>query len=86
MYKCIIYDTTRFKGVIVMNLSELCSEACFCESNPRMGDLLRNLVWGAKSGQCCVIGGGSLQIWLSEQNFIPTTEPKLVDRRSMAVW
>jgi hypothetical protein len=23
--------------------------------------------------------------WLSEQNFIPTIEPKLVDRRSMAV-
>jgi hypothetical protein len=27
-----------------------------------MGDLLGNLVWGAKSGQYCVIGGGSLQM------------------------
>jgi len=27
-----------------------------------MGDLLRSLVWGAKSGQYCVIGGGSLQM------------------------
>jgi hypothetical protein len=26
-----------------------------------MGDLLGSLVWGAKSGQYCVIGGGSLQ-------------------------
>jgi hypothetical protein len=25
-----------------------------------MGDLLGSLVWGAKSGQYCVIGGGSL--------------------------
>jgi len=27
-----------------------------------MGDLLGSLVWGAKSGQNCVIEGGSLQI------------------------
>jgi hypothetical protein len=27
-----------------------------------MGDLLGSLVWGAKSGQHCVIGGGSLQM------------------------
>jgi hypothetical protein len=27
-----------------------------------MGDLLGNLIWGAKSGQYCVIGGGSLQM------------------------
>jgi hypothetical protein len=27
-----------------------------------MGDLLGSLVWGAKSGQYCVIGGGSLQL------------------------
>jgi hypothetical protein len=27
-----------------------------------MGDLLGSLVWGAKSGQYCVIGGGSLQM------------------------
>jgi hypothetical protein len=26
-----------------------------------MGDLLESLIWGAKSGQYCVIGGGSLQ-------------------------
>jgi hypothetical protein len=26
-----------------------------------MGDLLGSLIWGAKSGQYCVIGGGSLQ-------------------------
>jgi hypothetical protein len=25
-----------------------------------MGDLLGSLIWGAKSGQYCVIGGGSL--------------------------
>jgi hypothetical protein len=31
-----------------------------------MGDLLGILVWGAKSGQYCVIGGGSLQM-VSEQ-------------------
>jgi hypothetical protein len=30
-----------------------------------MGDLLGSLIWGAKSGQYCVIGGGSLQM-LSE--------------------
>jgi hypothetical protein len=29
-----------------------------------MGDLLGSLVWGAKSGQYCVIGGGPLQIEL----------------------
>jgi hypothetical protein len=27
-----------------------------------MGDLLGSLVWGAKSGQYCVIGGESLQM------------------------
>jgi hypothetical protein len=27
-----------------------------------MGNLLGSLVWGAKSEQYCVIGGGSLQI------------------------
>jgi len=27
-----------------------------------MGDLLGSLVWGAKSGQYCVIGGRSLQV------------------------
>jgi hypothetical protein len=27
-----------------------------------MGDLLGSLVWGAKSGQYCVIGGGSLHL------------------------
>jgi hypothetical protein len=27
-----------------------------------MGNLLGSLVWGAKSGQYCVIGGGSLQM------------------------
>jgi hypothetical protein len=49
MYKYTIYDTTRFKAVMVMNASR-------CESNPRMGDLLGSLVWGAKSGQYCVLG------------------------------
>jgi hypothetical protein len=29
-----------------------------------MGDLLGSLIWGAKSGQYCVIGGGSLHPWL----------------------
>jgi hypothetical protein len=29
-----------------------------------MGDLLGSLIWGAKSGQYCVIGGGSLQMIL----------------------
>jgi hypothetical protein len=24
MYKCTLYDTTRFKAVMAMNLSELC--------------------------------------------------------------
>jgi len=61
MYKCTLYDTTRFKAVMAMNLSELRSQASRCESNPRMGDLLGSLVWGAKSGQYCVIEGGSLQ-------------------------
>jgi hypothetical protein len=65
MYKCTIYDITRFKAVMVMNLSELRSQACFCESSTRMGDLLGSLVWGAKSGQYCVIGGGSLQVYYS---------------------
>jgi hypothetical protein len=27
-----------------------------------MGDLLGSLIWGAKSGQYCVIGGGSLHV------------------------
>jgi hypothetical protein len=27
-----------------------------------MGDLLGSLIWGAKSGQYCVIGGGSLHL------------------------
>jgi hypothetical protein len=27
-----------------------------------MGDLLGSLIWEAKSGQYCVIGGGSLQM------------------------
>jgi hypothetical protein len=27
-----------------------------------MGDLLESLIWGAKSGQYCVIRGGSLQM------------------------
>jgi hypothetical protein len=27
-----------------------------------MGDLLGSLIWGAKSGQYCVIEGGSLQL------------------------
>jgi hypothetical protein len=27
-----------------------------------MGDLMGSLVWGAKSGQYCVIGGGSLHL------------------------
>jgi hypothetical protein len=62
MYKCTLYDTTRFKAVMTMNLSELRSLASRCESNPRMGDLLGSLIWGAKSGQYCVIGGGSLQL------------------------
>jgi len=62
MYKCTLYDTTRFKAVMAMNLSELRSQASRCESNPRMGDLLGSLVWGAKSGQYCVIGGRSLQM------------------------
>jgi hypothetical protein len=30
-----------------------------------MDDLLGSLIWGAKSGQYCVIGGGSLQQDLS---------------------
>jgi hypothetical protein len=30
-----------------------------------MGDLLGSLIWGAKSGQYCVIGGGSLHIELA---------------------
>jgi hypothetical protein len=29
-----------------------------------MGDLLGSLIWGAKSGQYCVIGGRSLQLLL----------------------
>jgi hypothetical protein len=30
-----------------------------------MGDLLGSLIWGAKSGQYCVIGGGSLHKFYS---------------------
>jgi hypothetical protein len=33
-----------------------------------MGDLLGSLIWGAKSGQYCVIGGGSLQLGLTWHN------------------
>jgi hypothetical protein len=44
MNKCIIYDITRFKAVMAMNLSELSSQACFCESSTRMGDLLGSLI------------------------------------------
>jgi len=31
-----------------------------------MGDLLGSLIWGAKSGQYCVIGGGSLHTSLAQ--------------------
>jgi putative hemolysin len=31
-----------------------------------MGDLLRSLVWGAKSEQYCVIKGGSLYLQLEQ--------------------
>jgi hypothetical protein len=48
MYKCTLYDTTRFKAVMVINLSELRNWACFCESNPRIGDLLGSLVRGSQ--------------------------------------
>jgi hypothetical protein len=30
-----------------------------------MGDLLGSLIWGAKSGQYCVIGGGSLHLMVA---------------------
>jgi hypothetical protein len=55
-----------------MNLSELRSQASRRESNPRMGDLLGSLVWGAKSGQYCVIGGGSLQKICRRQSWTET--------------
>jgi hypothetical protein len=35
-----------------------------------MGDLLGSLVWGAKSGQYCVIEGGSLHITLTTVIFL----------------
>jgi len=38
-----------------------------------MGDLLGSLIWGAKSEQYCVIGGGSLQM-VSEQFALGTIE------------
>jgi len=43
MHKCIIFDITRFKVEMAVNLSELRSEMCFC--NTMMCDLLKNLVW-----------------------------------------
>jgi hypothetical protein len=51
-----------------------------------MGDLLGSLIWGAKSGQYCVIGGGSLQPPFerhvpksSPEDIIPTmqSEPRI---------
>jgi hypothetical protein len=33
-----------------------------------MGDLLGSLIWGAKSGQYCVIGGGSLQFLIGSSS------------------
>jgi hypothetical protein len=72
MYKCTLYETTCFEAVMVMNLSELRSEACFCESNPRMGDFLGSLVWGAKSGQYCVIG------WVVTNGIRAIAQPEMV--------
>jgi len=48
MGMCNILDTTHFKAVMAMNLSELHSLACFCDSSTRMGDLLGSLIWGSQ--------------------------------------
>jgi hypothetical protein len=61
MYILSLPNTTCFKAMMTMNLSELCSQSCFCESCVRMGDLLKNLVQKSQSGQYCVVGCGSLQ-------------------------
>jgi hypothetical protein len=62
MYKCTLYDTTRFKAVMAMNLSELRSKASHCESNPRMGDLLGSLIWGAKTDNIVSLGVGRYSV------------------------
>jgi hypothetical protein len=36
-----------------------------------MGDLLGSLIWGAKSGQYCVIMGGSLQFAIRIETHVP---------------
>jgi len=53
MHKRTILDTTRFKAVMTMNLSELRSEMCLCST--MMCDLLKNLVWESKKRTilCC---------------------------------
>jgi hypothetical protein len=48
MYKCTFLDTTRFKAVITMNLLDLPSWACFCDSSTKMGDIIGSLVWGSQ--------------------------------------
>jgi hypothetical protein len=62
MYILALLDTMRFKAVIAINLSKLRNEACLYKISTRMGDLLESLVGRAKSGQYCVVGGGSSQI------------------------
>jgi len=43
MYLWALLDTTCFKAVMAMNLSELRSQVCFCESSTEMSDLLGSL-------------------------------------------
>lgn len=44
MYKLTVFDITRFKAMMTINLSELRSQACFCESSTGMCDLRGSLV------------------------------------------
>jgi hypothetical protein len=49
-----------------------------------MGDLLGSLIWGAKSGQYCVIGGGSLhEIVVFTNHF--EVNPKILALNSICV-
>jgi len=62
MYIRTLLNTTRFKVMIVMNLSELCCEVCFSESSTRMDDLLVSLVRESQKQKLLCHWGGSLHI------------------------
>jgi hypothetical protein len=53
-----------------------------------MGELLGSLVWGAKSGQYCVIGGVSLQLvlYISEASMVSEIPKKKTEEKESLRW